>query len=201
VSGLDWDGLKESALACKACRLYAERINMAFEDGCRQARLMFIGEGPGEEEDKQGVPFVGRAGMLLTRMIQAMGLDRGSQEADKGVYIANIVKCRPPQNRNPEQDEGNVCIAYLKRQIQLVSPKVIVLLGAVPLRFLLGKTGITAARGHWLEYEGIPVMPTFHPAYLLRFERQREKFVEEKLKVWSDLKQVMERLNLPLPQK
>ncbi|MBP5640720.1 MAG: uracil-DNA glycosylase [Victivallales bacterium] len=200
VSSADWDVLKETALACHACRLYAGRRNMVFEDGCRQARVMFIGEGPGEDEDKQGVPFVGRAGQLLTRMILAMGLDRNSQDPAKAAYIANIVKCRPPGNRNPAPDEGSVCIAYLKRQIQLVNPEVIVLLGNVPLSFLLGKSGITRLRGQWLNYGAIPVMPTFHPAYILRFESNRVKFIEEKRKVWVDLQQVMAKLGLPLPK-
>ena len=200
VSAMDWEPLKEAALACHACRLYAGRHNMVFEDGCRTARVMFIGEGPGEDEDRQGVPFVGRAGQLLTRMILAMGLDRNSQDPSKAAYIANIVKCRPPGNRNPAPEEGNVCIHYLKRQIQLVQPKVIVLLGNVPLSFLMGKTGITRLRGQWLQYCDIPVMPTFHPAYILRFERDKLKFIEEKRKVWADLQQVMAKLGLPLPK-
>lgn len=191
VSGMDWDALVATALNCRGCRLCEQRRHVVIEDGCRRARVMFIGEGPGESEDIQGVPFVGRAGQLLTRMIAAMGLDRTSQDPATAAYIANIVKCRPPRNRNPEVDEGNACLGYLRRQIELVSPKVIVLLGAVPLKFLMGKTGITAARGHWLEYNGIPVMPTFHPAHILRFEVQRERFIEEKRKVWSDLQQVM----------
>ncbi len=200
VSAMDWQPLKDAALACRACRLYAGRRNMVFEDGCRSAQVMFIGEGPGEDEDRQGVPFVGRAGQLLTRMILAMGLDRNSQDPAKAAYIANIVKCRPPGNRNPAPDEGSVCISYLKRQIQLVQPKVIVLLGNVPLSFLMGKSGITRMRGQWLHYGDIPVMPTFHPAYILRFESNRVKFIEEKRKVWADLQQVMAKLGLPLPK-
>lgn len=200
VDSLDWEQLKQTAFACQACKLHASRTNLVFEDGCRQARVMFIGEGPGQDEDLQGVPFVGRAGQLLTRMILAMGLDRAATTPEKGAYIANIVKCRPPSNRNPENDEGIVCINFLKRQIQLVKPEVIVLLGAVPLNFLMGKSGITRCRGQWLDYEGIPVMPTFHPAYLLRFERQREQFILEKRKVWEDLQKVMAKLNLQRPQ-
>ena len=169
------------------------------DDGFRQARVMFIGEGPGEDEDKQGVPFVGRAGQLLTRMILAMGLDRTARDTERGCYIANIVKCRPPGNRNPEPEEGTACLPYLHRQIELVKPEAIILLGAVPLNFLMNRRGITAARGKWLEYKGIPVMPTFHPAYLLRFERNREQFIAEKRKVWSDLQQVMARLGLKQP--
>ena len=199
LSGLDWEPLLAAARQCQACRLGPTRQNLVFEDGCRRARVMFIGEGPGEEEDRQGVPFVGRAGQLLTRMILAMGLDRASDDPARAAYIANIVKCRPPHNRNPQDDEGSVCLAFLKRQIQLVRPEAIIILGAVPLRFLLGKVGITRIRGQWLDYQGIPVMPTFHPAYLLRFEGYREKFIEEKRKVWADLQQVMARLGLQRP--
>ena len=139
---------------------------------------MFIGEGPGADEDAQGVPFVGRAGQLLTRMIAAMQFKRSE------VYIANIVKCRPPGNRNPADDEMDSCLPYLNRQIQLVSPKVIVLLGNVALKGLMKRGGISRLRGHWLDYKGIMVMPTFHPAYLLRYEAAKRD-------AWSDLQQVM----------
>ncbi|MBR4900878.1 MAG: uracil-DNA glycosylase [Victivallales bacterium] len=199
AAGLDWDQLSEAIHSCKACPLYAGKRNYVMDDGFRQARVMFIGEGPGEDEDRQGVPFVGRAGQLLTRMILAMGLDRTARDAERGCYIANIVKCRPPGNRNPEPEEGTACLPYLHRQIELVKPEAIILLGAVPLNFLMNRRGITAARGKWLEYKGIPVMPTFHPAYLLRFERNREQFIAEKRKVWSDLQQVMARLGLKQP--
>ena len=199
AASLDWEQLSQAIYSCKACPLYAGKKNYVMEDGFRQARVMFIGEGPGEDEDRQGVPFVGRAGQLLTRMIHAMGLDRTAQDAQRGCYIANIVKCRPPSNRNPEPEEGSACLPYLQRQIELVKPEVIILLGAVPLNFLMNRRGITSARGKWLDYKGIPVMPTFHPAYLLRFERTRDKFIEEKRKVWSDLQQVMARLGLQQP--
>ncbi|MBO7091708.1 MAG: uracil-DNA glycosylase [Victivallales bacterium] len=199
ADSLDWEQLSQAIFSCKACPLYAGKKNYVMEDGFRQARVMFIGEGPGEDEDRQGVPFVGRAGQLLTRMIHAMGLDRTARDAERGCYIANIVKCRPPGNRNPEPEEGSACLPYLQRQIELVKPEVIILLGAVPLNFLMNRRGITSARGKWLEYKGIPVMPTFHPAYLLRFERTRDKFIEEKRKVWSDLQQVMARLGLKQP--
>ena len=199
AASLDWEQLSQAIFSCKACPLYAGKKNYVMEDGFRQARVMFIGEGPGEDEDRQGVPFVGRAGQLLTRMIHAMGLDRTAQDAERGCYIANIVKCRPPGNRNPEPEEGSACLPYLHRQIELVKPEVIILLGAVPLNFLMNRRGITSARGKWLDYKGIPVMPTFHPAYLLRFERTRDKFIEEKRKVWSDLQQVMARLGLKQP--
>ncbi len=199
AASLDWEQLSEAIHSCKACPLYAGKRNYVMDDGFRQARVMFIGEGPGEDEDKQGVPFVGRAGQLLTRMILAMGLDRTARDAERGCYIANIVKCRPPGNRNPEPEEGTACLPYLHRQIELVKPEAIILLGAVPLNFLMNRRGITSARGKWLEYKGIPVMPTFHPAYLLRFERNREQFIAEKRKVWSDLQQVMVRLGLKQP--
>ena len=139
---------------------------------------MFIGEAPGAEEDAQGIPFVGKAGELLTKMIRAMKYDRSD------VYIANIVKCRPPGNRNPLEEEAEVCLPYLKRQIELVSPKAIVLLGAVPLKFMMGLVKISNYRGTWLEYEGIKVMPTYHPAFLLRNP-------DAKADVWKDLQQVM----------
>ena len=162
---------------------------------------MFIGEGPGEEEDRQGVPFVGRAGQLLTRMIAAMGRTRdAAAPPEKAVYIANIVKCRPPGNRNPEPErEAAPCLGYLRRQIALVKPKAIVLLGAVPLLNLMGVTGIMRSRGKWLSYEGIPVMPTFHPAYLLRFERFPAQFIQNKRLVWQDLQAVMARLGKNAP--
>ena len=194
-----WQALKSECAACRGCSLCKTRHNLVFGVGDEQAEVMFIGEGPGEDEDRQGVPFVGRAGQLLTRMILAMGLDRTAQDAERGCYIANIVKCRPPGNRNPEPEEGTACLPYLQRQIELVKPEAIILLGAVPLNFLMNRRGITAARGKWLDYKGIPVMPTFHPAYLLRFERNREQFSAEKRKVWSDLQQVMARLGLKQP--
>ena len=195
VSSADWPELSAACLSCRSCGLCLHRSNVVVEDGSRQAELMFIGEGPGEEEDRQGVPFVGRAGQLLTKMIAAMKRSRAKDApGESAVYIANIVKCRPPGNRNPEPPEAQACIGYLKRQIALVRPRAIVLLGAVPLLGLMGLTGITRRRGQWLDYEGIPVMPTFHPAYLLRFERFPAQFVQNKRLVWQDLQMVMERL-------
>jgi uracil-DNA glycosylase family 4 len=199
VDNCDWEELHQVMLSCQACPLAQGRKTVVCGNGCPQARLMFIGEGPGEEEDKQGVAFVGRAGHMLTNMILAMGFDRNSNAPEKAVYIANIVKCRPPGNRNPSEQEAAACLPYLRRQIELVKPQAIVLLGAVALRFLLGKTGITQRRGTWLEYQGIPVMPTFHPAYLLRFEGQKTLFVSEKRKVWNDLQQVMHYLKQSSP--
>lgn len=179
VENLSLNELRAVALNCHLCKLHSKRNTVVFGEGNPHAELMFIGEGPGMEEDMQGRPFVGAAGQLLDKMITAMQYKR------EDVYIANIVKCRPPGNRNPEEDEAAQCLPYLKRQIELVSPKVIVLLGAVPLLRLLGKTGIMKLRGQWDEYNGVKVMPTFHPAFLLRSP-------EAKKDVWRDLQAVMQ---------
>lgn len=178
LSNMNWQELQQCAMQCAACPLASTRNNVVFGCGSTETELMFIGEGPGADEDAQGIPFVGRAGELLTKMIKAMKYDRSE------VYIANIVKCRPPENRNPSDDEAAACIPLLKRQIALIRPKAIVLLGAVPVKYLMGKTGITRLRGNWMDYEGIPVMPTYHPAYLLRNPAA-------KADVWKDLQQVM----------
>ncbi len=171
---------------CTRCKLHKGRHNIVFGVGSPQARLMFVGEAPGEDEDLQGFPFVGKAGQLLTRMIEAMGLRRDD------VYICNTVKCRPPNNRNPEPDELASCEPFLKGQLAAVRPEVIVTLGKFAAQALLrDDTPISRLRGRWRNYEGIPLMPTFHPAYLLRSPG-------EKGKVWEDLKQVMKKLDLPL---
>ena len=173
---------------CTRCKLHKTRTNIVFGVGSPEARMMFVGEAPGEDEDLQGYPFVGKAGQLLTKMIEAMGLRR------EDVYICNTVKCRPPNNRNPEPDELLACEPFLKGQLGAVKPEVIVTLGKFAAQALLREqTPITRLRGQWREYEGIPVMPTFHPAYLLRSPA-------EKGKVWDDLKQVMKRLRLPIPK-
>lgn len=179
LSNMNWQELHQCAMQCAACPLAPTRTNVVFGCGAEQTELMFIGEGPGADEDAQGIPFVGKAGELLTKMIRAMKYDRSE------VYIANIVKCRPPGNRNPSDDEAETCIPILKRQIELVRPKAMVLLGAVPLKYLMGKTGISRLRGNWMEYQGIQVMPTYHPAYLLRNPAA-------KADVWKDLQKVME---------
>jgi DNA polymerase len=169
---------------CTRCKLHRTRTNIVFGVGSPDARLMFVGEGPGEDEDLKGEPFVGKAGQLLTKMIEAMGLRR------QDVYICNTVKCRPPNNRNPEPDELESCEPFLKGQLASVKPEVIVTLGKFAAQALLrDQTPISRLRGQWREYEGIPVMPTFHPAYLLRSP-------QEKAKVWDDLQQVMKRLGL-----
>jgi len=166
---------------CLACPLGMGRIRLVFGEGHPKARMMFIGEGPGRDEDLQGRPFVGKAGELLDKMINAIGFQRAD------VFIANVVKCRPPDNRTPTPEESQRCLPYLKRQIELIQPGVIVTLGATPLRELLGvRTGITRIRGQWQRLEmlgGIPVMPTFHPAYVLR------QYTEDvRRAVWMDLK-------------
>ncbi len=170
--------LNSVALKCQNCPLSTTRNKVVFGEGSATADLMFIGEGPGYDEDRQGRPFVGKAGILLDKMISAMQFSR------EQVYIANIVKCRPPKNRNPLPEEANCCLPYLKRQIELIQPKVIILLGAVPFKYLLNKTGIMRLRGQWDSYNNIKVMPTFHPAYLLRDPTAKRV-------TWSDLQQVM----------
>lgn len=176
--GATLDELALEASECRRCRLAAGRHKVVFGVGHPRARLMFVGEGPGADEDAQGEPFVGRAGQLLTAMIRAMRLRR------EDVYIANIVKCRPPGNREPEPDEAAACLPFLRRQIELVDPAVIVLLGRVAARFLLGTTApIGAFRGVWKKWEGRDVLPTFHPAYLLRNPAA-------KALAWSDLRQL-----------
>ena len=190
--------LRERALACVKCaHLAASRKNVVFGVGSIDAQLMFIGEAPGGDEDEQGEPFVGKAGQLLTRIIQAMGLSRAD------VYIANILKCRPDTpgqtagNRKPTTDEMATCIPYLHEQIDLIRPKVIVALGATAVEGLLGKTmGITKLRGTWKTYRNTPLMPTYHPAYLLR-----NQAMSEKRKVWEDMLAVMEKLEMPISEK
>ncbi len=181
-TSLSLQDLEKVALTCRRCRLGSRRKNLVFGDGNPNAGLMFIGEGPGRDEDEKGKPFVGKAGRLLDQMIAAMQFRR------QDIYIANIVKCRAPGNRNPEEDEANFCLPYLERQIELINPEVIVLLGAVPLKYLLGETGgINLLHGRWFDYKGHAVLPTFHPAYLLRMENKKRD-------AWEDLKKVMRKL-------
>ena len=179
--------LCETVRNCRNCPLCETRLNAVPGEGDPHARLMFIGEGPGADEDRQGRPFVGAAGQLLDKMIMAMQFRR------EEVYIANIVKCRPPRNRAPMPEEAQACIGYLEHQIRMIRPEVIVLLGATAAHFLLRREeGIMRLRGRWLEYDGIPVMPTFHPAFLLRQESAKRE-------AWEDLKQVMRRLGIEPP--
>ncbi|HLL55218.1 MAG TPA: uracil-DNA glycosylase, partial [Myxococcaceae bacterium] len=167
---------------CQRCKLCKTRKNLVFGVGNPRAELVFVGEGPGEQEDLQGIPFVGPAGELLTKMIEAMGFSRDD------VYICNVVKCRPPGNRNPEPDEIESCEPFLKAQLASIQPKVIVALGKFAAQTLLrDTTAISRMRGHWREYSGIKLMPTFHPAYLLRTPGDKKL-------VWQDLQQVMKLL-------
>lgn len=179
----NWEQLENDARQCRKCKLCKTRNNVVFGVGNKEADLMFIGEGPGADEDMQGIPFVGKAGKLMNMAFEIIGLDRNK------VYIANIVKCRPPSNRNPQDDEAIACLNYLRNQVILVKPKVIVLLGSVALKNILGKEyGITASRGRWIEKKGIMYMPTWHPAALLRDETKKIDFI-------NDLKMVMERMD------
>jgi DNA polymerase len=188
----------EEVRSCVRCGLSRGRTQTVFGEGSADAELLFVGEGPGREEDRTGRPFVGRAGELLTKMIQAMGLRRAD------VFICNLVKCRPPGNRSPAPDEVGACWDYLVRQLEIIRPRVIVALGSPATQALLNtRTGITKLRGQWQslpllsdKLQGTPVMPTFHPAFLLRQYSQ-----ENRMKVWSDLQQVMAALGLPLPKK
>src|SRR5918996_941930 len=167
---------------CTRCKLHGGRTHLVFGVGNPDADLMFVGEGPGADEDVQGIPFVGRAGQLLTQIIKAMGYERDD------VYIANVVKCRPPENRNPEPDEIEQCEPFLMRQIDTIRPKIIVALGKFAVQALLqSKVPITKLRGQWHSYHGIKLMPTFHPAYLLRNP------ADKKL-VWEDIKKVIKEI-------
>ncbi len=179
----NWEQLEEQTKQCKKCKLYKNRNNVVFGTGNKEAKLMFIGEGPGADEDIQGEPFVGKAGKLMNMAFEAIGLKR------EEVYIANIVKCRPPSNRNPEEDEANACLDYLRNQVILVKPQIIVLLGSVALKNILGKEyGITGSRGKWIEKKGIMYMPTWHPAALLRDETKKIDFIRDLEKVMEKLK-------------
>jgi uracil-DNA glycosylase family 4 len=176
--------VREELGECTRCKLSKGRNKIVFGSGSAQARLVFVGEAPGEDEDLSGEPFVGKAGQLLTKMIEAMGLSRET------VYICNTVKCRPPNNRNPEADELGACEPFLKGQLAALQPEVIVTLGKFAAQALLrDQTPISRLRGTWREYEGVALMPTFHPAYLLRSPG-------EKGKVWGDLQEVMKKLGL-----
>jgi uracil-DNA glycosylase family 4 len=182
------EALAREVAGCRACRLCDTRTQTVFSDGSSKARVMFVGEAPGADEDAKGIPFVGRAGQLLTKMIEnGMGLRRSD------VYIANVLKCRPPENRNPEPDEIASCRRFLEAQIDTVKPEVIVALGKFAGQFLLERDeGIMRMRGRWGEYRGIPVMPTYHPSFLLRQP-------ERKKEAWEDLLQVLDKLGLAAP--
>lgn len=184
--------IQDEVKACRACKLAPTRTQTVFARGNPGARLMFIGEGPGADEDRTGLPFVGVAGQLLDRIIAAMKL--GEDE----VYIANIVKCRPPNNRTPEVDEMNSCTPFLLRQIEVVKPEVIVALGKTAAAYLLdSKASMTSMRGRWHSWKGVPVMPTWHPSYVLRVRDLPNSTA--RAEVWTDMKLVLERLGLPVP--
>lgn len=178
-----WEELEKSIINCSKCKLCSGRKNIVFGQGNKNADIMFIGEGPGADEDMQGIPFVGKAGKLMNQAFEGIGINR------EEVYIANIVKCRPPNNRVPEKEEADACINYLRNQVILIKPRIIVLLGSTALKNILGDDkSITAARGNWIEMKGIYYMPTWHPAALLRDENKKIEF-------WKDLKLVIELSN------
>ncbi|MEK6302855.1 MAG: uracil-DNA glycosylase [Acidobacteriota bacterium] len=179
------EAIREDIGDCTRCKLHEQRKNIVFGEGNPQAKLVFIGEGPGAEEDATGRPFVGRAGQLLDKIIAAIGLKR------EEVYIANVVKCRPPGNRPPERDEVEMCEQFLFRQIALIKPKVIVALGGPAFQCLMRtRESISRARGEWRDLNGVKLMPTFHPAFLLRSP-------DKKREVWDDMKKVRDYLNEP----
>jgi len=179
--------IREEIGDCKRCRLCQKRTQIVFGVGNPSARVLFVGEGPGQEEDRQGIPFVGRAGQLLTDIItKGMGLKR------QDVYIANVVKCRPPENRTPQPDEMAACLPFLEAQIEAIRPEVIVALGATACQGLLGSpVQITKIRGKWTDYRGTALMPTFHPSYLLRNPAAKKE-------VWDDIQKVMAKLGLSI---
>ena len=192
----EYQKIQEEAKSCISCKLATTRNQVVFGEGNIDAQVMFIGEGPGKQEDLTGRPFVGRAGELLTRIIE-----KGMRISRKDVYIANIVKCRPSvdllmqKDRPPDQEEVEACHPFLFRQIRLIAPRVIITLGSPSTKFLLKtKQGITSLRGQWHEFEGIPVMPTFHPSYVLRNGGDQSPLRKD---VWEDIRKVLDRLNAP----
>lgn len=181
----EMDELEKSIINCKKCKLCQRRQNIVFGEGNTNTKVMFIGEGPGGDEDKEGRPFVGKAGQLMNKAFDVVGIKR------ENVYIANIVKCRPPQNRDPEPDEIEACINYLRNQVMIIKPQIIVLLGRISLQNIVGKEyKITASRGKWIEKKGILYMPTWHPAALLRDETKKIDFIKDLIKVTEKLKEL-----------
>jgi len=180
----NWEELEKSIIDCKKCKLYGNRNNIVFGQGNKEASIMFVGEAPGAEEDKEGVPFIGKAGKLMDEAFKGIGLKKDE------IYFTNIVKCRPPSNRLLETDEVYACLNYLRNQVILVKPKIIVLLGNIALKSVLGsENDIKNVRGKWIEKKGILYMPTWHPVELLRDENKKVEF-------WKDLKQVVKN-NVP----
>ena len=179
--------LRESVAGCVACALHKGRNKTVFGVGDENADWLFVGEGPGADEDAQGIPFVGRAGQLLTQMIEGTAAKEGIPLRRQDVYICNVVKCRPPENRTPEPDEMEICGQFLFRQLSVIRPKAICALGATAAKALLGrKEGVTRMRGNWFKWKDIPVMVTYHPSYLLRPYNQNAK-----REAWEDLKKVL----------
>ncbi|MDR2522577.1 MAG: uracil-DNA glycosylase [Synergistaceae bacterium] len=182
-----WAELKARVQACARCGLAATRTNVVFGQGSVNTPLMFVGEGPGEDEDKQGLAFVGRAGQLLTKILSAGGISRSE------VFIANVVKCRPPNNRVPEAEEMMLCGDFLEAQLLLLRPKILVCLGNTPTKWILKTTaGITTLRGRWFEWRGIDVFPMYHPSYLLRDDSRRKGSPKDQ--TWQDIQSLKERL-------
>jgi len=180
--------LEDFLSSCERCRLATERKNIVFGEGLPDARVVFVGEAPGMKEDLTGKPFVGQAGKLLTNIIKAMGLTR------EEVYICNIVKCRPPGNRDPEPDEIGMCLSFVKAQISLIKPEIVCTLGRIPAQGLVDKDfKITRDRGQWHHLVGIPLMPTYHPGYLLRYPQAKRH-------VWEDMQKIMKELGLSDPR-
>lgn len=180
-----WEELEKSIENCKKCKLCTGRQNIVFGTGNKNADIMLIGEGPGADEDRLGEPFVGRAGKLMNMAFDMLEIKR------EELYIANVVKCRPPGNRNPEEDEAMACLDYLRNQVILVKPKIIVLLGSIALKNILGKEyGITASRGIWVEKKGIWYMPTWHPAALLRDDTKKIDFVRDFQRVLEKFEEI-----------
>ena len=178
---VSWPEVLEQINSCEKCRLRENCTHVVPGEGSPHADIMFVGEGPGQDEDRLGRPFVGASGQLLTQMIHAIGMERTE------VYIANVVKCRPPHNRNPEPDEVQACLPHLRAQFALIRPKIVVLLGRVPLQALLGGTSIMRERGAWRERKGTWFMPTFHPSFLLRDPSYKKE-------AWEDFKKIRDKL-------
>ncbi len=185
----DLRGVRRELGDCTRCPLSRNRINIVFGEGDPLARLMFVGEAPGEDEDAQGLPFVGKSGRMLTDIIE-----KGMKISRSEVYITSVIKCRPPENRTPEPEEIQACLPFLEKQVESIKPKVIVALGAVPAHAMIGlTTPISRMRGTWHEFRGIPLMPTYHPSYLLRKAAAKKD-------VWEDIKKVMYKMGLPVEE-
>ncbi len=186
-SAHDLDGLRAAVAAFEHCELKRGARNLVFADGNPAARVMIIGEAPGRDEDREGRPFVGRAGQLLDKMLAAINMDRAAQEADSAVYITNVLPWRPPQNRDPKPEEIAMLLPFVERHVQLVKPQVVVLMGNISCQAGLGRRGITRLRGNWTEAYGTPCLPMFHPAYLLRSPHAKRE-------AWADLLELQARL-------